>query len=418
MIVTPAFLLVTKSLDYYAFRTASDLLSSALERLRDSISKYYQIYTALGFTIALIMFAGTPLIITDPQIMRQLNPSSPEILAINFVDHNLMSVHSVELVLTSEGQAFRKPENWKRVRELETRLREVPEVVSTESFLSVLEYLDDIIRGPVHAKEDLFSNPGVVNELLTITSLGSEGRRLRDRYLDQGFDRFRMTVRIKNSHSAPIVETIEQIAKVADSVMHDVARPTVTGELALVSAQSVDLITSEIESMALAMVLITIVMMIQMGTASFGLISLIPNIPPLATVFGIMGWTGISLNGVTIFAASVAIGLAVDNTINYVAQLKREIKLNPDLGVEQCVLRAYSLASHPMASWSIVTFLGFLALIATPFQAAVNFGILVSCAVLMGMFGDLIFMQSMILTFPTIRKLLMRIIEKELANQK
>ena len=419
MIVTPAFLLGTKSLDHYAFRaTSGDLLSGALERVRDSISKYYRIYTVLGFAIALIMFAGTPLIITDPQIMRQLSPSSPEIQAINFVDNNLMSVHSVELVLTSEEQAFKKPESWKRVRELETRLRDVPEVVSTESFLSVLEYVDNLLRGPGHAKGDLFSNPGVLNELFAITSLSSEGRRLSQRYLDQGFDRLRITVRIKNSPSASIVETLDQIAMVADSVMHDVARPTVTGEMALVSSQSVDLIRSEIESMVLALVLITILMMIQMGTPSFGLMSLIPNIPPLATVFGIMGWAGISLNGSTIFAATVAIGLAVDNTINYVAQLKREIKLNPDLGVEQCVFRAYSLASNPMASWSIVTLLGFLALATTPFPAAVNFGILVSCAVLMGIFGDLIFMQSMILTFPTIRRLIMKIIEKELANQK
>ena len=158
-------------------------------------------------------------------------------------------------------------------------------------------------------------------------------------------------------------------------------------------------------------------MMIQMGTPSFGLISLIPNIPPLATVFGIMGWAGISLNAATIFAATVALGLAVDNTINYVAQLKREIKLNPDLGVEQCVFRAYNLAANPMASWSIVTLLGFLALAVTPFQAAVNFGVLVSCAVVMGIFGDLVFMQSMILTFPIIRRMIMKIIEKEIKAQ-
>ncbi len=200
--------------------------------------------------------------------------------------------------------------------------------------------------------------------------------------------------------------------------MRNLARATVTGEMAVISDQSVDLIRSEIVSMVLAILIIAVLMMVQMGTLSFGLISLIPNIPPLATVFGIMGWAGISLNAATIFAATVALGLAVDNTINYVAQLKREIKLNPDLGVEQCVFRAYNLAANPMASWSIVTLLGFLALAATPFQAAVNFGVLVSCAVVMGIFGDLVFMQSMILTFPTIRRLIMKIIEKELANQK
>ena len=138
MIVTPAFLLGTKSLDHYAFRTMSvDLLSRALGKVRDSISKYYRLYTVLGFAIAVGMFGGTPLILTDPQIMRGLSTSSPEIQAIDFINNNLMSVHSVELVLTAEDHAFKQPETWKRVRELEKRLKELPEVVSTESFLSV-----------------------------------------------------------------------------------------------------------------------------------------------------------------------------------------------------------------------------------------------------------------------------------------
>jgi len=59
MIVTPAFLLKTKSLDQYRLGTMSkDVLSSALERVRDSIRKYYQLYTILGFTITAIMFAA------------------------------------------------------------------------------------------------------------------------------------------------------------------------------------------------------------------------------------------------------------------------------------------------------------------------------------------------------------------------
>ncbi|MGO9118821.1 MAG: efflux RND transporter permease subunit [Desulfomonilaceae bacterium] len=419
MILTPAFLLGTKSLDRYAFRaTSRDLLSGALEHVRDSISKHHRLYTIAGFAITAIMFAGARLILTDPQIIRQLSPSSPEIQAIKFIDDNLMPVHSVELVLAAKDQAFKKPEIWKQVRELETRLRELPEVVSTESFLSVLEYVDNLVGGSARNKEDFLLNPAVLNELFAITSLSAEGKRLGQRYLDPAFDRLRITVRIKNSSSTPIVETLDQIAATADSVMQNVAQPTVTGELAVVSAESVDLIRSEIQSMILALVLITILMMIQMGTPSFGLISLIPNIPPLATVFGLMGWAGISLNGATIFATTVAIGLAVDNTIQYVAQLKREIKLDPGLGVEKCVFQAYNLASKPMASWSIVTALGFFALVATPFQAAVDFGILVSCAVLMGIFGDLVFMQSMILTFPWIRRLIMKIIEKEISTQK
>jgi predicted RND superfamily exporter protein len=67
---------------------------------------------------------------------------------------------------------------------------------------------------------------------------------------------------------------------------------------------------------------------------------------------------------------------------------------------------------------SYLTFLGFLALAVTPFQAAINFGLLLSAAVLLGIFGDLIFIQSIILTFPQVRGLIKKLIDKEMAAQR
>ena len=82
------------------------------------------------------------------------------------------------------------------------------------------------------------------------------------------------------------------------------------------------------------------------------------------------------------------------------SSIEKEIKLNPGLDVEECLFKAYSLTAKPMASWLILTLLVFWAMLATRFQAAVSFGILVSSAIAMEIFGDLIFMKSMILTLP------------------
>ena len=246
-----------------------------------------------------------------------------------------------------------------------------------------------------------------------MTSLTEGGKDFVQRYLTEDFGALRIAVRIRNAAGTSINETIDKVQAACRSVVNDNVSCTVTGDMAVYAAHGQELVRSTIRSIFLALAIITVLMMIQMGTPSFGLISIVPNIPPLATVFGVMGWFGISLNSVTIFAAAVAVGLAVDNTIQYVAQLKREIRLHPDVDQRECVLEAYSLAARPMATWSIVTLLGFLALWTTPFQAAVNFGILVASAIFMGIFGDLIFMQSIMLTFPGAMRLLEKAMEKE-----
>ena len=199
--------------------------------------------------------------------------------------------------------------------------------------------------------------------------------------------------------------------------MNGVAKTTVTGDLAVVAHQASELISDQITSMFLAAAIITVLMMLQMGSPLLGVICLLPNIPPVAAVFGIMGWFGISLDSVTVFAATVAIGLAVDNTIHYLTQLKREIRLNPDQGMEECVRSAYRLTAKQIASWSIVTMFGFLALAVSPFRPVVFFGILGCSSILLGLYGDLIFMQSLILSSATIRNTIRKLIDKEIAAQ-
>ena len=218
--------------------------------------------------------------------------------------------------------------------------------------------------------------------------------------MGQDFDNLHVTIGIKNASSAPLIKTINNIQTTADSVMKGVAKPTVTGEWIVTAMQGYDLVRSQVLAVILALAIIAVVMMVYMASPLFGLISLIPGLPRLAVVFGMMGWFGISLNIMTVFAATVAVAFAANNTIQFLAQFRREVTINPDLNTEQLMFNAYGLAARPIIAWSMVTALGFLALVFTPYHAAKCLGILVASTVLMGTFGDLVFMQSLILTFP------------------
>jgi uncharacterized protein len=418
MILTPAFFSIMKSLDDpEPSGVLGDWADDVLKKIEDAIFSHHRLFVGLGIAITVILFAGAPRIRSDPQILRMLSDSAPEVQNINFVEKNLAPVNSLELMLEAEENAFKKPEMWKKVRDLEQQLKQIPEVVNTDSFLPLLEYLKNVVQGSNKPERDLFADPALVPQLLVVTSLSADGERLARRHLNSNYDRLHISVRIRNSPSVPIEKTIERIRATSDSVMKGVAKATVTGDLAVVAHQASELISDQITAMFVAAAIITVLMMLQMGSPLLGLICLLPNIPPVAAVFGVMGWFGISLDSVTVFAATVAIGLAVDNTIHYLTQLKREIRLNPDQGMEECVRSAYRLTAKQIASWSIVTMFGFLALAVSPFRPVVFFGILGCSSILLGLYGDLIFLQSLILSSATIRSTIRKLIDKEIAAQ-
>jgi uncharacterized protein len=416
MILPPAFFSMMKTLDNpERSGVLGDWADIVLEKVEKAIFRYHGLFVGLGITVTAILFLGAPMIRSDPQILRMLSDSTTVVRNINFVEKELSPVNSVELMLEARKNTFKNPAVWKKVKELQERLREIPQVFDTDSFLPLLEYLNNVVDGSSKSQKNLFKNHDLIPQLIALNSFSSDGRRIARRYLNSDFDRLHISVRIRNSPSVPIEETIDRIRTAGDSVMKGVAKVVVTGDLAVVAHQARDLIGDQIRSMFLAVAIITVLMMLQMNSVLLGLICLLPNIPPVAAVFGIMGWFGISLDTVTVFAATVAIGLAADNTIHYLTQLKREIKLDPDRGMEVCVRKAYRLTAKQIGSWSIVTLFAFMALTVSPFRPVMFFGILGCSSIMLGLFADLIFMQSLILSSDRIRNTIRRLIDKEMA---
>jgi predicted RND superfamily exporter protein len=261
----------------------------------------------------------------------------------------------------------------------------------------------------------LFSDPRLLNQVLMVLTFSSDGKELLRRYVDRDFSRVHLSIRIRDAGSKPMGTTIAHIQKVASEAVKGWAKTFVTGELVVFSEQASEVVSSQVLSLILAFTSITIMMMIQLRSWVLGLLSLIPNLVPICVIFGMMGWLGITLDNVTVFAATVAIGLSVDDTIHFLTQLKRDIvsAKSGERNVETSLSRAYRNSAKALISTSIALFLGFLALSLTPTRPAVFFGFLGSAAIATALLGDLIFMPSIILSFRPIRRLVERTIVRQ-----
>ncbi len=161
MILTPAFFSIMKSLDApEPSGVLGDWADDVLKKIEDAIFSHHRFFVGVGIAITVVLFAGAPLIRSDPQILRMLSDSAPEVQNINFVEKNLAPVNSLELMLEAEENDFKKPAMWQKVRELEGRLKQIPEVADTDSFLPLLEYLKNVVQGSNQPETGLVCRPG------------------------------------------------------------------------------------------------------------------------------------------------------------------------------------------------------------------------------------------------------------------
>lgn len=171
----------------------------------------------------------------------------------------------------------------------------------------------------------------------------------------------------------------------------------ITGTVLLLNSVQEELINTQIRSFALAFLCIFLILAIIFRSAGFMLISLLPNLLPVFVTFGIMAVFSIPLDTGTITIASIAIGIAVDDTIHFLSRIRAGLRQN--LPLEDAVRQAYTHAAPPIIYTSLVIALGFFVLCFSAFRPLMLFGLLSGIAMLSALLGDLVFLPALIFLF-------------------
>lgn len=183
-----------------------------------------------------------------------------------------------------------------------------------------------------------------------------------------------------------------------------------TGVVPVVYKAQRTLLVSLIESVAWAFVLIAGVMACLLSPArSFlgafqprnllqalgsGAISMVPNVFPLVIIFGIMGHMGTLVDIGTMMTASVAMGVAVDDTIHFLTWFRDGLKKGMDR--KQAIFEAYKRVAPAMTQTTIIAGLGLSVFAMSTFTPTQRFGTLMLSLLGAALVGDLIFLPAIL----------------------
>jgi predicted RND superfamily exporter protein len=161
---------------------------------------------------------------------------------------------------------------------------------------------------------------------------------------------------------------------------------TLTGMMALLSQTISNAIKSMARSYIIALVVITVLMIVLIGRFRIGLLSMIPNLAPILLMLGVIGATPISMDLFTMMVASIAIGLAVDDTIHFMHNFRRYYEQSGD--PEQAVHQTLQTTGRAMLVTTVVLASGFFIFVFATMNNLFNFGVLTAFTVLMALAAD------------------------------
>lgn len=354
-----------------------------------------------GILLVLASLWSAASIEVETNALRYLRKDNPLLAEFDFIQEKLVGLTSLEIDL-EEGrgeplaQSLEKIESFSRrvvERYPEVRVLSVSDLLKAALFnvKARMEPLDELTLEELRrmGKEEYRdADPKACAAVLPIL------RSLTDvsAYITEDASRLRISL------FSPVFETSEfkrfrqEVTGIAREVFEDAAR--VTGLIPLMVTLQQYLTWSQVRCMGAALLIVAVFMVLAAKSLRLGLLSMAPNVFPVILNFGLMGLAGVRLDVGTVMIASMAVGIAVDNTIHmiYAYRKVRGEGAERNLALERTV----QWKARPICYTTLVTCCGFSILALSEFLPMAWFGGLIAFTIFWAMAGDLLMLPALL----------------------
>jgi len=318
----------------------------------------------------------------------------------DFLDQKMGGASVVEVVIdTGKENGLYEPRIIQGLETLKQELEKIKEgPISIGKTLSVVDIIKETNRALNENQQAFYRIPNnrdlIAQELLLFENSGSDD--LED-FVDSQFSKARFTLKMPWTDSIYLEILSEDLEKRFQQQLGDDVTITVTGMNALLGRTMAATIFSMTESYIIAAIVITLMMILLLGSVRIGLISMIPNLTPIILTVGIMGWLDLPMDLFTILIGSIAIGLAVDDTIHFMHNFRRYHLETGD--VADSVRRTLLTSGRAMLVTSVVLCIGFFIYMFSILTNLFNFGLLTGFAIAMALLADFFLAPALMMYF-------------------
>jgi predicted RND superfamily exporter protein len=313
-----------------------------------------------------------------------------------WLEDHVGSLVPIEVVLTCSPDVdltFR--EQLLMVWDIERSLRKTSMVNRT---ISTMSFAPRFPR-PENLSDELFQYQ--LNEALT---------RFKPQFMNAGYLKeidgkhlFRITAYVSALNDVDYNACLEQIGTHVESALMNKfetipagVTTQQTGIMPLVHEIQRQLMQDLFKSFLFAFLIIAVVMTIVQGGLSAGLVSMVSNVFPPLMIFGLLGWLSVAVDIGSVMTASVALGIAVDDTLHYLTFFRRH--LDEGHSSRESVLYAYRHCGKAMIQTSLICGLGLLVFALSSFVPTSRFAWMMAGLLMMALLGDLIVLPALLLS--------------------
>ncbi len=372
-----------------------------LERLLTALGQravthpWYFIAAAAVITVVAAGFAWRVEI--DTVLLEVYDTDHPTYQNISLAEDKLGGILPVEISLEHDDiDAFKDPARFSKIASLEKFASEQPVVLSTQSLVGFHQAARAALLGDPSQREVLPDSRDQIEQIQLLIAGAPDSLSGPSRFMTTDFRHARILLRVADDGAKAQMVLGRHLTKHLEELFppESGVRYALTGDAYVASLSLDSFIRDLFYSLLVAMVIIFGMMTIVFRSLKLGLISVLPNTIPLLLTFGYMGMRDIDLNTTTIITFAISLGLAVDDTIHFLARFQEE--RSHGNSVADSIVSTYHGAGRAILLTSAMLLVGLAILLFSDFVPTRYFGMLTSITILGAVIGDLVLLPPLL----------------------
>lgn len=349
------------------------------------------IFSVSGFLISQI-----PNIKLNDQFIEYFDRSVEFRSHAEFMMDNLTGMYLVNFDINSdESQGISKPDFLKSVDDFANYMRTLPDVVHVSTITDTFKRLNKNMHGDDQAFYKLPENRELAAQYLLLYEMSLPyGLDLNNQInVDKSSTRIIVTMgNVETQQMLSITEKGESwLKKNTPSFMHAIgSSPAVM--FAHITERNVRGMT---KGTIIAFILITLTLIVAIGSFKYGLVSLLPNAIPAGLGFGVWSLAVGEAGFAIAIVGSVTLGIVVDDTVHF---LSKYVRARREKGYDsvEAIRDAFENVGPALIVTTVVLVCGFSVLMLSPFKMNVVLGALSAMTIGLALIVDFLLLPALL----------------------
>lgn len=349
--------------------------------------------------LCIVAFYGTTKLSTVGYVVDDLPKKDPIYLDMKFFEENFKGVLPLEFsVDVKEKNGVMDATVLQKINRLSRMLAKYPELSKPLTIVDGIKFSYQALND---GEKKYYILPGALDlaRLNEYTGDMKGKQNMFKSFLDSNKQITRISVQMADVGSVEMSKLVNELKPRVDSIFPtDKFDVQITGNSLIFLKGNDYLFKNLMESIVLAIVLISILMFGLFVSFRMVVFSIIPSIIPLLITAGIMGFAGVPLKPSTILIFSIAFGIASDQTIYFLTRYRQEMR-HRHVPISKAVSITIGETGLSMIYTAVILFAGFFIFTASGFGGTAALGKLISVTLLVAMLTNIILLPCFLISF-------------------